>query len=107
MSEISRALRAAADLLSAEAAKYEDPAAVPAPGSNIFAGVSVPWADKVPPEFRNPAHPYGARPDIGSPGYQVSMREYARMDGKEDRNAYLKDRGFTPIWPDTKQNWEA
>lgn len=111
MSELAKALRTAADMLMTEAAKLEpsNPTVgqVTGTGGSIYSGVAAPWAGHVPPQFQNPAHPYGARADIGSPGNQAILREYARRDGKEDRNAYVKDRGFVCIWPDTKQNWEA
>lgn len=109
MSELAKALRAAASMLIAEADKIDPQSVVgqvSGTGHSIFSGVENPWAGHVPPEFQNPSHPYGARADIGSPGNQYILREYARRDGKEDRNAYIKDRGFTCIWPDTKQNWE-
>lgn len=110
MSELAKALRTAADMLNAEANKLDPPAPavrqVQATGQNIFSGSVNPWEGHVPSEFQNPSHPYGARADIGSPGNQYILREYARRDGKEDRNAYVKDRGFKCIWPDTKQNWE-
>ena len=110
MSELAKALRAAAAMLSAEAAKLDPPAPgaveVHASNQNMFAGATPVWAGHVPAEFQTGTGHMGTRPDIGGPGWQCDLRRYAAQDGKEDRNAYVKDRGLKPIWPDTKQNWE-
>lgn len=110
MSELAKALRTAGNMLLAEAAKLEpSEPAVPqvGPGTgNIFSASKAVWEGHVPSEFQVGAGHMGTRPDIGGPGMQCDLRRYAVQDGKEDRNAYIKDRKLTPIWPDTKQNWE-
>lgn len=110
MSELAKALRTAGNMLLTEASKLEPTAPVvgqiTAGGQNAFEGSKPIWADHVPAEFLVGAGNMGTRPDTGGPGWQCDLRRYAAIDGKEDRNAYVKDRGLKPIWPDTKQNWE-
>ena len=74
-------------------------------GTNIYTG-SVPSYGPVPTEFQA-ANTYGTRPDIGSPGWQATLRTYALRDGKVDANQYVKDRGLVCIWPDERQAWDV
>jgi hypothetical protein len=111
MSELAKALRAAGNMLLAEAAKLEGPiqtvpGQVTGTGQNVYAGAKPIWEGHVPAEFLVGAGNMGTRPDTGGPGWQVDLRRYAAADGKEDRNAYVKSSKLVPIWPDVKQNWE-
>lgn len=108
MNELAQRLREVAAKLIAEADKLDAPVPQKTPTQtltpNIYSGVK-PSYGPVPAEFANPKDPYGTRPDIGSPGWQTTLRQWAAADGK-NRNQFVRDKGLTPIWPDEKQDWE-
>ena len=101
--EVSEWMKAQANVMAAvEALPTKTPTQTLTP--NIYAGAK-PSYGPVPAEFQNPKDPYGTRPDIGSPGWQTMLRQWAADDGK-NRNAFVREKGLTPIWPDEKQDWE-
>ena len=102
----AKTLRAAADILMTMAAKAESTSSENPDNVNVWDGVNdgIP----LPPGLVTDANRYGTRPDIGSPGWQIALRSYARQDGYAgNNNKYVRDRGLTPLWPDEKQPWEV
>lgn len=68
--------------------------------TNIYSG---PTTDRA-----NPSHPdYEVNPQVGTTGWQLIMRRWARDEGLEDNNTFVKQRGLRPLFPDAKQSWEA
>ena len=102
MNEIAKKFRDTATFLNAEADAIDPPPSAP----NLYRNPTSSFGP-LPEGLVTAANPYGTRADIGSPGWQVMLRTYARTDGKADRNAYVKDSNLIPLWPDTDQEWEA
>ena len=73
------------------------------PQGNAFGNYnSQPWMNNTPAWARN-NNPYGARADIGSPGWQTTLRQYA-MNRGQDPNAMMG--GLKPLWGNEAQSWE-
>ena len=102
--EVSDYLRGQAEQLAATERLLPNKGEAHTPQQNIYGASRNPWGN-IPEEFKNPNNPYGARDDIGSPGWQSILRVWAGDEGK-NRNTFVREKGLTPIWPDEKQAWE-